>query len=141
MNDQSHHVPGMHHGHGWRPIGPRHRWLEPFLLVLIAGGTGHGYGLVGRLNTLEVAPAGVDVGELYRTLRELELGGLVRSGWTNPASGARRREYVLTEAGEARLAEWAAVMRERARLVGEFLAAHERIGHGAAGAAGSDKEA
>ncbi len=141
MNEHDHHGPGMHHGHGWRPMGPRHRWLEPFLLVLIAGGTNHGYGLVGRLNALGVAPGTVDVGELYRTLRELELNGLVRSAWTNPEAGARRREYVLTEPGEARLGEWVAVMRERARLVGEFLAEHERAGHGAAGAAGSDREA
>jgi len=122
-------------------MGPRHRWLEPFVLVLVAGGTSHGYGLVGRLNVLGVAPGAVDVGELYRTLRELELAGLVRSAWTSPAAGARRREYALTAAGDARLAEWVAVMRERARLVGEFLAEHERSGHGAARAAGSGKEA
>src|SRR5665213_1794665 len=134
MDESSHHGPGMHHGQGWRPKGPRYRWLEPFVLVLVARGTSYGYGLVGRLNVLGVAPSAVDVGELYRTLRDLELSGLVRSAWTGPEATARRREYALTHAGEARLAEWAAVMRERARLVAEFLSEYEGSEVGAADA-------
>jgi PadR family transcriptional regulator PadR len=122
-------------------MGPRHRWLEPFVLVLIARGTSHGYGLVGRLNDLRVAPGAVDVGELYRTLRELELTGLVRSVWTSPDAGARRREYGLTEAGASRLAEWVAVMQERARLVGEFLAEYDQAGMGVEETTRSGKEA
>ncbi|MGC8633153.1 MAG: helix-turn-helix transcriptional regulator [Candidatus Limnocylindrales bacterium] len=143
MSEHFHHQPEAHHGQGrgWRPTGPRHRWLEPFLLVLIAGGTHHGYGLVARLNVLGVAPRAVDVGELYRTLRELEMTGLVRSEWTSPLAGARRREYVLTESGDARLAEWVAVMQERARLVGEFLAEYKRSVHGGAVSAEAGKEA
>ncbi len=122
-------------------MGPRHRWLEPFVLVLVASGTRHGYALAARLTALGVAPGPLDVGELYRTLRELELQGLVRSGWVNPEGGARRREYALTDAGGARLAEWVAVMRERGRLVGEFLAEYERMRTDAADAAWSGKEA
>jgi len=136
-----HHVPGPHHGRGWRPVGPRHRWLEPFVLVLIASGTCHGYALAARLAELGVAPGALDVGELYRTLRELEEVGLVRSDWVSPTGGARRRDYALTEAGHARLAEWGAVMRERARLVDEFLAAYERTKADAVGTAGSNGEA
>ena len=143
MNERFHHPSETHHaqGRGWRPTGPRHRWLEPFLLVLIANGTHHGYGLVARLNVLGVAPGAVDVGELYRTLRELELAGLVRSEWTSPLAGARRREYVLTESGEARLTEWVAVMQERARLVGEFLGEYNRAAQGGAISAKAGKEA
>lgn len=132
--DAGHHpaIHGHHgHGHGWSPPGPRRRWLEPFLLVLLASGVAHGYALIGRLNALGVAPGGVDAGALYRTLRDLEVEGLVVSEWSAPTSGAPRREYVLTEAGRARLGEWAAVMRERARLVGEFFAAYESSGAGA----------
>ena len=128
-----HHPPDSHHHQhqhqrGWSPGGPRRRWLEPFLLVLLAGRPAHGYSLLGRLNHAGVAPEDVDVGQLYRTLRELEVGGLVRSRWETPAAGAARREYELTEAGLAALDDWAAVMRERARLVGEFLAEYEQLG-------------
>lgn len=125
LPDSSHH---LQHQRGWSPGGPRRRWLEPFLLVLLAGGPAHGYSLLGWLNDAGVAPEDVDVGQLYRTLRELELGGLVLSRWETPATGAARREYEITEAGLTVLDDWAAVMRERARLVTEFLAAYERLG-------------
>ncbi len=65
----------------------------------------------------------------------------MRSDWVSPTGGARRRDYALTEAGHARLAEWGAVMRERARLVDEFLAAYERTKADAVGTAGSNGEA
>lgn len=137
-----HHFPDHeHHQHqrGWSPGGPRRRWLEPFLLVLLAGGPSHGYSLLGRLNDLGVAPADVDVGQLYRTLRELEMSGLVESNWETPAVGAARRGYALTDAGLAVLDDWALVMRERDRLVGEFLKQYERSGR-VVGQADSTKE-
>jgi poly-beta-hydroxybutyrate-responsive repressor len=139
-----HHPPDSHHQHqhqrGWSPGGPRRRWLEPFLLVLLAGRPAHGYSLLGRLNDAGVAPEDVDVGQLYRTLRELEISDLVRSRWETPATGAARREYEVTEAGLMVLDDWAAVMRERARLVTEFLAEYERLGR-AVKPADSTKEA
>jgi hypothetical protein len=36
--------------------------------------------------------------------------------------GPQRREYELTEAGYAAIDAWSAVMKERARLIGEFQA-------------------
>ena len=38
------------------------------------------------------------------------------------AAGPRRRAYELTPAGVEALDDWALVMRERARLIGEFNA-------------------
>ncbi len=122
---------GHHHGRGWSPGGPRRRWLEPFVLVLLADGPAHGYSLLGRLNGLGVAAEDLDVGQVYRTLRELEINGLLASRWQMPDAGAARREYVLTEDGLAVLDEWASVMRERDRLVGEFLDQYGRLGRAA----------
>jgi DNA-binding PadR family transcriptional regulator len=45
-----------------------------------------------------------------------------------PEAGAARRGYALTDAGLAALDDWAAVMQERARLIGEFLKQYERAG-------------
>ena len=105
---------------GWAPLGGRHRWMEPFVLMLLAGGSVHGYAITGQLEDLGITGGSVDVGQVYRTLRDLEEGGLVTSRWSQERVGPQRREYELTESGYAALDEWAAVMKERARLVAEF---------------------
>lgn len=105
---------------GWAPVGGGHRWMEPFVMVLLAGGPSHGYALIGELAQLGITTGSVDVGQVYRTLRDLEEAGQVRSTWSTEGSGPARRDYELTDAGYAALDEWAAVMKERARLVAEF---------------------
>lgn len=106
---------------GWAPLGAHHRWMEPFVLTLLAGGAAHGYAIVGELSQLGITTGAVDVGQVYRTLRDLEEAGQVRSSWMT-GTGPARRDYELTEAGFVALDEWAAVMKERARLVAEFEA-------------------
>lgn len=105
---------------GWAPIGGRHRWMEPFVLVVLATTGAHGYAITSELEQMRIAGGDVDVGQVYRILRDLEASGLVTSTWSNEPAGPQRREYDLTAAGHAALDEWAAVMKERARLVGEF---------------------
>lgn len=104
---------------GWSQVGSHHRWMEPFVLALLTSGSVHGYAIVGDLAQLGITNGPVDVGQVYRTLRDLENAGQVRSAWTT-GSGPARRDYELTQAGWAALDEWAAVMKERARLVAEF---------------------
>lgn len=106
--------------HGWAPVGNRRRWMEPFLLVIMSGGPVHGYAVIGRLEEMRITDGSVDVGQVYRTLRELEQAGLVTSTWELQPQGAPRRDYELTDAGYTALDAWAAVMKERARLIGEF---------------------
>ena len=105
---------------GWAPIGGGHRWMEPFVMVLLAAGSAHGYAIVGELAALGLTNGTVDVGQVYRTLRDLEEAGQVRSAWSTAGSGPARRDYQLTAAGYDALDEWAAVIKERARLIGEF---------------------
>ncbi len=131
MHTVAHHH--EHHQRGWvRPGGRRGRWLEPFVLLLVGEAETHGYALIGRLNELGVAPAGVDVGMAYRTLRELEAEGLVLSAWVAEKS-APRRAYRLTLEGRLALHEWADVMHERARLIDEFLPRYSRLEGGEGG--------
>jgi DNA-binding PadR family transcriptional regulator len=105
---------------GWAPLGGRRRWMEPFVLVLLAGGGAHGYAITGDLEEMGITGGPVDIGQVYRTLRDLEEAGQVTSSWSNEAVGPQRRDYTLTEKGYTALDEWAAVMKERARLIGEF---------------------
>lgn len=107
---------------GWAPLGGRHRWMEPFVLVLLAGGGAHGYSITAQLVEMGISGGPVDIGQVYRTLRDLEDGGQVSSSWSTESNGPQRRDYELTESGYAALDAWAAVMKERARLIAEFNA-------------------
>ena len=94
--------------------------MEPFVLVLLAGGAAHGYSIITQLDDIGITGTSVDVGQVYRTLRELEVAGHVTSQWSDDPSGPRRREYRLTDSGYSELDGWAAVMKERTRLIAEF---------------------
>jgi DNA-binding PadR family transcriptional regulator len=62
----------------------------------------------------------------YRTLRELEREGLMRSAWIT-GDGPPRRTYRITATGRLVLEEWFGVMRERARLIDAFFDGAERL--------------
>ncbi len=107
---------------GWMPLAGRRRWIEPFVLAMLARGDTYGYAILGRLEEMHISNGPLDVGLVYRTLRDLERDGLVSSSWAEESAGPRRRAYELTATGLGALDDWAVVMRERARLIGEFNA-------------------
>ena len=107
---------------GWMPNAARRRWIEPFVLAMLARGDTYGYAVLGRFEEMHISNGPLDVGLVYRTLRDLERDGLVSSSWAEESAGPRRRAYQLTDSGLAALDDWAVVMRERARLIGEFNA-------------------
>ena len=73
---------------GWSQVGSRHRWMEPFVLALLASGSAHGYAIVGELSQLGITTGAVDVGQVYRTLRDLEEAGQVTSSASAPRKPA-----------------------------------------------------
>jgi len=113
------------HHHGAHHSSRRGRWVEPFVLLLVAQGPTYGYKLIGELDELGVAPEGIDPGMVYRTLRTMDADGLVTTAW-GLEGDQPRREYRLTEDGACALEDWLDVMNERRRLIDHF------IQHGAA---------
>jgi Predicted transcriptional regulators len=107
---------------GWAPVGSHHRWMEPFVVVLLAGGGAHGYAITAQLEEMGITGGPVDIGQVYRTLRDLEEAGQVTSSWSTEPVGPQRRDYELTDTGYAAIDAWAAVMKERGRLIAEFNA-------------------
>jgi DNA-binding PadR family transcriptional regulator len=114
------------HHHGAHHSTRRGRWIEPFVLLLVAQGPTYGYKLIRELNELDVAPEGIDVGMVYRTLRTMDADGLVSTAW-GPETDQPRREYRLTEEGACALQDWMDVMSERKRLIEHFLERGEAI--------------
>ena len=80
--------------------------MEPFVLVLLAGGGAHGYAITAQLEEMGITGGPVDVGQVYRTLRDLEGAGMVTSLWSAEAVGPQRRDYELTDAGNEALVAW-----------------------------------
>ena len=119
----------MRRGRAWRSAEqgapcPRRirRFLEPCLLLLLHKRQAHGYDLLETIKPFgfdERHP--VDSSLIYRTLRRLEMDGMVASSWdTASSAGPARRVYSLTEAGDRYLAAWMADLRETAQMLLAF---------------------
>ena len=117
-----------HHGHGGaRCCPPASRvpgFIQPWLLLLLLQKPSHGYELMERLIENEEVPC-ADPGLLYRTLRQLEEDGLVRSEWDTEGSGPARRLYEVTPDGVEYLHAWAVRVRETRGRLERFLSDYE----------------
>ncbi len=92
-------------------MGNLYRFVEPVLLLLLKRkGRSYGYELVSEVPALALTDAEIEAAALYRTLRQLEKNGCVRSEWDTQHSGPARRAYALTPRGEEHLEEWIDVL-------------------------------
>jgi len=106
--------------------GPQKRFIEPRLLYLIRESPSYGYQLIEDMGKLPFPGPLPDSAAVYRMLRELEKGGLVRSEWKHGEAGPAKRIYEITPLGEERLAVWVQAIRERADLLNAFIALCEK---------------
>ena len=117
---------GVHEG-SRRCCGPGSRvrgFIQPWLLLLLLQKPSHGYELMERLAQDEETP-NTDPGMLYRTLRQIEEDGLVRSSWDTEGKGPARRLYEVTEEGVEFLHSWAVNIRRTRNRLDRFLAVYE----------------
>jgi poly-beta-hydroxybutyrate-responsive repressor len=120
------HPHDSHHRHsGCRcPEGRVRRFLQPQLLLLLVQKPTHGYDLMERLTRDAESPA-ADPALLYRTLRQFEDEGLVRSSWDTEGRGPARRLYEVTPEGMEYLHTWAVNIRQTRRQLDSFLSEYE----------------
>jgi len=78
-------------------FGNVERFIEPCILLLLSQKPSHGYGLMEDLE--HKCGEKVDIGNLYRTLRRMEMDGWVKSDWSKNESGPDRRTYTITQDG------------------------------------------
>jgi len=86
--------------------GGRTSLAEPTILCALASRPIHGYELRQAVQEMTGGFLSLDPPGIYRMLRHLEKTGMVESSWTPGDSGPQRREYTLTDAGRALLADW-----------------------------------
>lgn len=100
-------------------------FLRSCLLLLLREQPAHGYELLERAQAFGFD--GSDPGGLYRTLRLLEQGGLVRSSWEPSSTGPARRIYELTRAGMEALHVQAKALAAAGTLIDVFLSRYEEF--------------
>jgi poly-beta-hydroxybutyrate-responsive repressor len=103
-------------------MGNLYRFVEPVLLFLIKRKErAYGYELSSDLAEYALTDAAIEIGALYRTLRQLEKNGCVKSEWDTAQAGPARRQYMLTNAGEKHLEEWISVLEHLAESMTKFI--------------------
>ena len=103
-------------------MGNLYRFVEPVVLhMLRIKGRSCGYDLCSELQEHALTDAEIDKAALYRTLRQLEANGNVKSAWEEGESGPARRVYRLTKEGERHLEEWTAVLENLSKSMSRFV--------------------
>jgi len=99
-------------------------FIQPNLLLLLLEKPAHGYELMEILSKKNIA--GMDPGNLYRTLRSLEKSQYVRSSWETGDAGPSRRIYEITEQGIEYLNAWVERIRGTRSRLANFLEEYEK---------------
>ena len=108
-------------------MGNLYRFVEPVVLLLLREkGRSCGYNLCAELQDHALTDAEIDKAALYRTLRQLEKNGNVKSAWETGEGGPARRVYRLTRNGEKHLQEWAVVLEHLSKSMARFVTTARR---------------
>ena len=94
-------------------------WLVPVMLLALQEWNSYGYELMQRAAAFGFEA--LNPGTVYRTLRDMEENGTVRSEWEMSGAGPARRMYSITDAGEAYLALWATSLKQYQRTMDAFF--------------------
>jgi PadR family transcriptional regulator PadR len=94
-------------------------WLEPVILLTLREWNSYGYELMKRATTFGFEA--MNPGTMYRTLREMEENGVVKSKWETAKGGPARRVYSITDAGEAYLQFWVESLEQYRRNMDAFF--------------------
>jgi PadR family transcriptional regulator, regulatory protein PadR len=93
-------------------------WLVPILLLMLRQWSSYGYQLMEQMSTFGLAAK--NPGTCYRTLRQMERDGMVRSTWDTSEGGPARRVYSITDVGEAYLDHWTRSLDQYQRMMDTF---------------------
>ena len=93
--------------------------LVPYVLLAVSLQRAHGYAIEEYLRQLGLI--GIEMSTLYRTLRQLEKDGLLRSDWEPGPAGPARRVYALTDLGATWLESSAAALTTYRGMIDRFF--------------------
>jgi len=93
--------------------------LVPYVLLAVSVHKAHGYAIEEYLRQLGLMS--IEMSTLYRTLRQLEKDGLLRSDWEPGPAGPARRVYSLTDLGTTWLDNWATALSAYRGMIDRFF--------------------
>jgi PadR family transcriptional regulator PadR len=100
-------------------VRPRN-WVVPVVLLTLREWNSYGYKIMEQAAACGFGSP--NLGALYRTLRDMEKNGQVKSKWdTSTGGGPARRVYSITDAGEAYLDLWARSLEQYQRNLDTFF--------------------
>ncbi|MBC8387639.1 MAG: helix-turn-helix transcriptional regulator [Actinobacteria bacterium] len=103
------------------------RFLIPAMLLLLAEKSTHGYDLIEKYSSLGFTDANSDAGAVYRTLKNLEAKGFIKSEWETDKPGAAKKIYSITEPGLILLKRLVGGIRERKKTLELFINRFESL--------------
>jgi len=92
----------------------------PLVLAILVEGSSYGYAILKRVRELSAGELEWTDGMLYPLLHRLERLGYIGSEWGTSDEGRRRRNYQITDAGRAQLAEQRRQWEAATRTLGGF---------------------
>ena len=102
------------------------RFIQPSLLLFLSKKPSYGYELIEKLRTLGFHKESVDVGAVYRTLRNLEKEGFIKSNWKKSKIDRKKRIYHVTKNGKRLLAVWVERIKERRKALNKFIKIYQQ---------------
>ena len=98
--------PGARGVGSWQVQARPRNWLVPVILLTLREWNSYGYELMEQ--AARFGFEAMNPGTVYRTLRQMEKNGSVKSSWetSKGSEGPARRMYSITDAGEAYLDFW-----------------------------------
>lgn len=105
---------------GWID-GKKHRYVKPWILLILSHKPSYGYGIVeqlGQLNPEEEVP---DLAAIYRHLRKMEEEKLVISQWETEGGGPAKRIYEVTPQGIQMIHEASIQLERKKKALENFI--------------------
>ncbi len=99
-------------------VRPRN-WLVPVTLLSLQQWNSYGYELMERVAAFGFET--VNPGTMYRTLRDMEKNGTVKSKWETSGAGPARRMYSITDAGKTYLDLWVKSLEHYQQMMDAFF--------------------
>jgi DNA-binding PadR family transcriptional regulator len=87
----------------------------------------YGYSLLEEIKDTGIETGEIPYGILYRTLRSMEMDGLVKSEWQIEETGPSKRVYKITEEGKEYLIDWAKISKKRVNKILNLVDRIEKI--------------